>query len=278
MKIYQQLFELSFWQLENSYQNSTSIRGGGEISFPFHHAELKKVITTTRNPKVITIFICLTETDQNTRHISGTVSFNTMETNTTLNRTIPWLVLCNTNSRQYTANRLFKLILIKNTKKHACHILNKILQNIGWQNKMKQTAESIITKTCWSWKKFCHAKMSSWSPLHVTSKFGAQNLFWSQHVQLVNTVQYLKLITLTWHNSEAERMQSIKYWAVDAKLARLNSDHAVSWQWNCEQCLAQIGSTKILVRWRRSAKIQVQTSPRHLILTKLQHIHNYLAV
>jgi len=51
----------------------------------------------------------------------------------------------------------------------------------------------------------------------------------------------------------------------------VNSHHAVSRLWNGQQCLTQIGSTKILVRRRRSAKIQIQTRPCHLSLITLQH-------
>jgi len=40
-----------------------------------------------------------------------------------LNWQIPWFVFCNTNSRQYTANGFFKLILIKNTEKQTSQAL-----------------------------------------------------------------------------------------------------------------------------------------------------------
>ena len=51
----------------------------------------------------------------------------------------------------------------------------------------------------------------------------------------------------------------------------MNADHAVGRLWNSQQRLTEIRSTQILVWWRRSAKIQVQTSPCHLSLTTLQH-------
>lgn len=73
-----------------------------------------------------------------------------------------------------------------------------------------------------------------------------------------------------WHCSATKQIMLGVFQSNNWQLCQ-NTDHVVGSLGSREQCLAEIGSTQILIGWRHAGKIQMQTRPRDLHFSTLQH-------